>query len=325
MRAGPRTDRPSLRGAVVCCVLAVVALSLGPTGEASVRALLRDAARPGYLMQHWLDAQLASLDLDRWPWTTAGPPLPAVPVVDEVTLAAKNEELRRLRVALASSRRDLERFQRSLGPVRPVDGPVAVERLAAQVLSRADESLAAGGVLLDGGRSSEIEPGRVVVQSIELAAGSEDVSTGDVVLAGAAVVGRTDEVGAWTSTILPVTDPAYRAHVWIVRETTAGPAFDEEGILEGDGRGRCVVKYVPSTASVAVGDHVYSRDPTGRIPQPLYYGQIEKAELRDGAPHWDIVVRPAVSATEIQTVHVLTAWNEERVSSSENRRSSSEQ
>ena len=73
----------------------------------------------------------------------------------------------------------------------------------------------------------------------------------DVDLAGAAVVGRTAEVGAWTSTLLPVTHRDFRAHVALIRETESGPVEGEEGILEGDGRGRCRMRYVPSTATVA--------------------------------------------------------------------------
>jgi hypothetical protein len=104
---------------------------------------------------------------------------------------------------------------------------------------------------------------------------------------------------------VPVTSPEFRAHVRIVHMTAEGPIFGDEGMIEGDGRGGCTVRYVPSTAAVAVGDHVYSHDVTGRVPQPLYYGQIERAVLRDGAPHWDIGVRPAAEPKAFTELHVL--------------------
>lgn len=156
--------------------------------------------------------------------------------------------------------------------------------------------------------------GQLAVEPPILTAGAETGTPGGaVVLAGAAVVGRIDEVGVWTSTLLPVTHPEFRAHVWIVRASADGPESGEQGILEGDGHGGCVVRYVPSTAAVAVGDHVYSYDPTGRMPQPLYYGRIDHAELPEGAPHWEIRVRPAAEPAAFAEVHVLVPTTPEPV------------
>lgn len=300
---------PPLRGPVVCCLLSVAALSLGPTGERAVRAAIRDAARPGFDLARAAAAFRADLDLGRWPWT-------ARDVRDRPDSRASKAdpageaELRRLRVELAAARRDLATFDQSLGPVGrqaagSTHGP-AVERIAARVLNRSESATGPGGLVVAAGAVQGVEPSRPAVTPIGLAAGAEAGVPGDaVVLVGAAVLGRTDEVGAWTSTVVPVTDASFRAHVRIVRQTENGTSFGEEGLLEGDGRDGCVVRYVPSTAAVSVGDHVYSYDSSGRIPQPLYFGRIEAAALRDGAPHWDIRVRPAARPDEATEVHVL--------------------
>lgn len=302
-------DSPSLRGPVACCLLAVVALSLGPAAESSVRSAVRDAARPGFLLARRLSEVTERLDLARWPWTKAAPIAASPSGQPQVIDTASELELRRLRAEVADLKHTLAAFDASLGPIKTVDAasdPAAgVERIAARVLDAASGN-EAGGLIVSAGISSGVAPARPVVAPVEVSAGKRDgVPEGATVLAGAAVLGRTDEVGTLTSMVLPVTASAFRAHVWIVRTTGRGPAFGEEGVLEGDGRGGCVVKYVPSTEAVAVGDHVYSHDPTGRIPQPLYYGRIDRAELRDGAPHWDIHVRPAADARRVGVVHVL--------------------
>ena len=65
---------------------------------------------------------------------------------------------------------------------------------------------------------------------------------------------------------------------------------------------------------VSVGDEVYTGGRTGRLPYPMYYGRVTKAELKPGAPHWEIEVQPAVTEAVLKTVHVLREkLNPERV------------
>ncbi len=164
----------------------------------------------------------------------------------------------------------------------------------------------AGGIVLSAGATAGIDANRVAVEQVVLnAGGGEGIPRCATVLAGATVVGKTAEIGVWTSTLLPVYDRQFRAHVRLVRQGTAGTVMGEQGVLEGDGNSGCLVKYVPSTAAVEIGDYVYSFDPTGRIPQPLYYGQVDRAELRPEAPHWAIHVRPAVDLAKLSEVQVL--------------------
>lgn len=321
MRRHP-DDGPSLRGPILCCMLAVVALSLGPTGEAAVRSAIRDVARPGFLLAREITSCRSTLDLRRWPWSGGTPLPPAVRQDNQPGKAASEVELRRLRAELAAARHDLGAFDASLGPVGRVQpsagGRPAVERIEAQVLDASDAAVGPGGLIVGAGRMNGVEAGRPAI-AVSLDAGERAGVTADAaVLAGAAVLGRTDEVGTWTSTVVPVTAPEFRAHVRIVRETADGPVLGDEGVLEGDGRGGCVVKYIASTTAVSVGDHVYSHDPSGQIPQPLYFGRIETASLGDGAPHWEIRVRPAADFRTTAVVYVLCPKPREAVRTAAN-------
>ena len=296
-------DAPRLRVPVACCVAAVVALSLGPTGEAAVRAGVRDLAKPGFLCVRWIALNARPWDFGRWPWTAAATVSINAPTAGGASPEI-DREVRALRAELAETRRRFEELDASLGPVRSATSgaQAGVARVRARLLSDAADNW-----LVSAGRSADVAADLPVVEPLPVAAAGEadGVAAGNEILAGAAVVGRIDEAGVWASTVRPITDPAFRAYVRIVRESGGTTAAGDDGVLEGDGRGGCVVKYVASTAAVATGDHVYSRDPSGRLPRPLYYGRIERAELRDGAPYWDLRVRPAVDPATLAEVTIL--------------------
>ncbi len=77
-------------------------------------------------------------------------------------------------------------------------------------------------------------------------------------------------------------------------------------MLEGTGDGFCRLTRVPATAAVTIGDVVYTdgRDQPG--DWPMVYGTVVRAELPDGAPHWDIRIRPAVDLDQLKQLDVLT-------------------
>jgi cell shape-determining protein MreC len=278
-------------------------MSLGPGGESRVRSVIRDASLPGLLAGEQLRQWKSSLDLRRWPWTrdTAGE---ACLLADAPRDDADLIELQRLRYQLAEERAKLASLQTSLGPLAP-SPQGSIKRISARLLFPERSSCRAGGLIAAAGNAAGIESNAIAVEPVIVSDGQNALPRRSTVLAGAAVVGKTEDVGAWTSTIVAINDLGFRAHVRLVRQHDSGTVMGEQGVLEGDGRDGCVVKYVPSTAAVEVGDHVYSCDPTGRIPQPLYYGQIVRAELRPGAPHWEIHVRPAVNLAELSEVQVL--------------------
>ena len=294
-------ESANLRGPIACALLAVAALSLGPSGDSALRSAVRDAALPGYLLNQRISKLGSSLDFGRWPWTADANRKTTTSAGAQTGTAER--ELRDLRAALAAARAEIAAYARSLGPVRASTATLpSVQRIPARVL--AVPGPASETIVLTPGAPADLASDQLAIEQLVLTSGV-DPPENAAVLAGAAVVGRIKEVGRWTATLLSVTHKEFRAHVRIVRMTAAGPVYGEEGVLEGDGRGGCVVRYIPSTVPVSIGDHVYSYDPTGRIPQPLDYGRIERADLREGAPHWEVAVRPAAEPARFTELHVL--------------------
>jgi rod shape-determining protein MreC len=112
-------------------------------------------------------------------------------------------------------------------------------------------------------------------------------------------------VGKAVSTIQKVTDANYRGFAQLIRKTEAGFVFGAESVLEGQGQGLCLLRYVPGTEPVEVGDDVYTGDHNGSQPYPMYYGRVVRAELRPGDQEWTIWVEPAIQKIETPTVTVL--------------------
>ncbi|MCA9075814.1 MAG: rod shape-determining protein MreC [Planctomycetaceae bacterium] len=127
------------------------------------------------------------------------------------------------------------------------------------------------------------------------------------VFAGRCVVGKVGQVGRWTSTIIPVTDPDYSGRAQLVRATEQGMVLGAEGVITGDGEGTCLLKYVPGTEPVAVGDVVYTPVGHSSLPVPMHYGTVIEATLTDRAQDWTIVVVPAETLNKARRVQVLRA------------------
>ncbi len=125
------------------------------------------------------------------------------------------------------------------------------------------------------------------------------------VFAGRCVVGKVGQVGRWTSTIIPVTDPEYSGRAQLVRSTEQGAVLGAEGVITGDGEGRCLLKYVPGTEPVAVGDVVYTPVGHSNLPVPMHYGTVIKATLTNQAQDWTIVIAPAETVDGTRKVQVL--------------------
>jgi len=76
-----------------------------------------------------------------------------------------------------------------------------------------------------------------------------------------------------------------------------------EGLLEGTGDA-CHVSGVPDTASVAIGDEVFSADIDGMTGPHLYYGTVVGADF-ESAAGWSIAVKPAILLSDVEDVSVL--------------------
>jgi len=156
------------------------------------------------------------------------------------------------------------------------------------VVSEVAESDAAAPPVIDQGDDSGLHPDQPV-------------------FAGRCVVGKVGDVGRWTSTVIPLTDTAFRGRAQLVRTTQRGLVLGPEGVITGDGKGRCRLLHIPSTEPVAAGDEAYTSSRLSGLPVPMYYGRVLRATLPEGAgaPHWEIVIEPAESMQSARVVQVL--------------------
>lgn len=193
-------------------------------------------------------------------------------------------------------------------PTRPGKPLVDVELLEAAVLDRENETLWRNDRIINRGMNDGLAEADLVLEGtgpvIDQGQG-ENLQAGHPVYAGRSVVGRLAHVGKLVSTIQKVTDENYRGFAQLIRRTETGFVFGAEGVLEGQGQELCLLKYIPGTLPVEVGDEVYTGDHDGAQPYPMYYGRVVRAEILPGDQEWTIWVEPAITKLKTPTVTVL--------------------
>lgn len=146
------------------------------------------------------------------------------------------------------------------------------------------------------------------------------ISTEDALLLGRYVIGKVENVGKWTSTVLLVTDSHYRGRAQLIRKTDDGQfVFGEaRGILKGQGGPLCKLEGIPAESSVHIHDAVYTAERDGILPTPLYYGEVVEATLGQHDREWTVLVRPVPLPTSLTKVQVLrTTFNPDRMAVTE--------
>lgn len=186
---------------------------------------------------------------------------------------------------------------------------VVPELLTANILSHHGSDGLAESIVIDKGTFQQIQHESFVLEStnpiIDQGA-DQSLKTGQPVYAGRCVVGRIQETGRWTSALQLTTNPEYSGRARLARKTSEGLTFGAEGILEGIGNGLCRLTGIPDTQPVAVGDEVYTGGQSVMLRDPMFYGQIVKADLLPGSA-WDIVVKPPLETQSLTQVVVLRA------------------
>ena len=76
--------------------------------------------------------------------------------------------------------------------------------------------------------------------------------------------------------------------------------------LLGTGTPAPSLKRMSSGYMIEVGDEVYTAGRDGQPEWPMFYGTVVAAQLKPGASHWEILVRPAVSDDRLEQVEVFT-------------------
>lgn len=282
-----------------CLAIGLVLASVPAPIAETIRSGLIDIARPGQQALFESAQRLAA-------WRSRDPS-PRESDRERSELDAARLEIRRLR--LANSR--LTQETTDTPSVDPQHPPLfATNLVTVRVLGQETIQAWQAGRILDRGRglspeSLVVEPGHSTLDLGHAGGHARGLARGQPAYAGRGVVGRISRVGRWTSTLQPLTDTRFRGLARLARPGRDQPVFSSRGMLEGTGDGFCRLTRVPTTAAVTIGDVVYTdgRDQPG--DWPMVYGTVVRAELPDGAPHWDIRIRPAIDLDQLKQLDVL--------------------
>jgi rod shape-determining protein MreC len=112
------------------------------------------------------------------------------------------------------------------------------------------------------------EPGGVYVRSLLVGGGAHDgLGKGQAAMAGAGLIGRITEIGAWSARVLLITD--LNSRIPVILETTRTHA-----ILAGDNTPQPYLMYLPKAATVNVGDRLVTAGHDGVFPTGLAVGRV---------------------------------------------------
>lgn len=232
----------------------------------------------------------------------------------ERTSTQQDERVRRLSVLLADVReRPQPAVSDSIDRLPPLFTPALISgRVLGASLSTAWRS----GVVFDRGWPAGVREAALVVQSqaplIDLG-DQQQLSPEDPLLVGRVILGKVAVVGRWTSTYLPVTDPEFRGPAQLLHTSAQGTIWGAKGILQGTSAA-CELQGISSTATVRVGDDVFTADRDGMLEAPLYYGRVTSAELTEDGREWVVIVEPAARPSSMTQVQVMrAALNPQRI------------
>ena len=288
-------------------VLAGIGLHFAPDAvSARLRGAIADVMRPGQqavratgdsLREGWLAISSPSVQTQQREVARLREELDAANARSAM-LVARLAELRDERTREATLPSTILRLPRLAAPSL-IEAAVLGDVLAEQWRS---------GKLLDRGTVNGVRESSLVVSSRQplLDLGQEgEVLPEDAVLLGRCVIGKVERVGRWTSTLLLLTDAAYRGRAQLIHAADNGFAWGGRGILKGQGGTLCQLEGIAATESVRVGDGVYTAERDGLVTTPLYYGRVVEATLGPDDREWRVLVEPAPLPNRLNSVQVL--------------------
>ncbi|MCA9084233.1 MAG: rod shape-determining protein MreC [Planctomycetaceae bacterium] len=224
--------------------------------------------------------------------------------------ALLQNELQRRQLLIQNARlaNELRTTQQTVS-VQSVNGDQLLHfrALRARVLSHAGLSNSLSQMIVDAGASSGLRRMELVVDSSGLVIDqgrSTEVENGQKVAAGMTVIGRIIQTAQWISRVQLVTDKEFSAAIQLVRMAPHGALFGAEGLLEGTGEGTCRITGIPYTEAVSVGDEVFSAELNGINGPRLYYGKVVQAQFSSGG-QWTITVEPGTDSANLTEVSVI--------------------
>ena len=112
------------------------------------------------------------------------------------------------------------------------------------------------------------------------------------------VVGMTVAVTPFTSQIQLITDPSASIGAMLQKNNVAG-------ILSGLGNGRCILRFLPMTLTVAPGDIVVSSGQDALFPVGLSVGRVVRA-VEESQYYHSAEIEPFQNFTSIREVVFIT-------------------
>jgi rod shape-determining protein MreC len=189
------------------------------------------------------------------------------------------EEVRRLKrenADLRESTQTLERLQRLLLLKAKVPAPM----IAAEVVAYSSSAWFRTIVINKGQR--------------------DGMRKGLPVMTWEGVVGKVMRISSTSSVILLVIDRNSSVDCLVQRTRT-------RGILEGEGGGRCFLRYVPRTEDIQVGDHIVTSGLEGIFPKGLSMGEVVRVEKKAYGLFQEIEVMPSADLSRLEEVMVLVS------------------
>jgi rod shape-determining protein MreC len=187
------------------------------------------------------------------------------------------EELRRLKqenAELRESAQTLERLQRLL----LLKGRVSAPMVAAEVVAYSPSAWFRTIVINKGQR--------------------DGVKKGFPVVTLEGVVGKVMRISYRSSVVLLVIDRNSAVDCLVERTRM-------RGILEGEGSGRCYLRYVPRTEDIQVGDRVITSGLGGVFPKGLSMGEVVRVEKKAYGLFQEIEVMPSADLSRLEEVMVI--------------------
>ena len=130
--------------------------------------------------------------------------------------------------------------------------------------------------------------------------GSNDgAAPGMAVVSGSGLVGQITSVGRRSARVLLISDPLSGVDALIQGNRA-------RGIVEGDGNGGCVWKFVLREEEVKIGDRVISSGLDGVFPRGLLIGIVTGVSSRPDSMFHDITLQPSVVMDKVESVIVVT-------------------
>jgi rod shape-determining protein MreC len=128
---------------------------------------------------------------------------------------------------------------------------------------------------------------------------SDGVPQGMPVVTDRGLVGRIVEVSSRSSKVLLITDVSSSVNA-IIQSSRA------TGILEGKADGGLVMKYIPQTVTVNIGDIILTSGLGATFPKRLVIGQVTAVHKRDIELFQQAEIKPTVDFDQLEIVLIIT-------------------